>query len=153
MRKLLSVLALSLSLAGTGVAGIYKWVDEDGKIHFGDSPPAEQGAEAVKTAPGPNAEDVQRSREKLDSLLKQQKSSASKRAREEKEQRKEQQASKREKEIRGQRCLTAQKNLQNLRWADGVYRVDEKGDRRFLGNKSRTEEIERARKQVEQYCD
>ena len=107
MSRLLLVLALLLSLSGTGLAGIYKWVDEHGKVHFGDSPPPEQGAEVVRTAPAPDAEDVQRSREKLDRLLQQQQTSARQRERAEQDRREAQAAGRRESEDRDRRCAIA----------------------------------------------
>lgn len=44
MRRILSILMLALLPAVTA-AGVYKWVDADGTVHFGDTPPP--GAEEV----------------------------------------------------------------------------------------------------------
>jgi len=46
---LLGVLLLSVT-AGTR-AGIYKWIDADGRVQFSDRPPAEAGAEQVELSP------------------------------------------------------------------------------------------------------
>ena len=52
VKSIVFVLALGSSPAWG--AGIYKWVDENGKIHFGDRPPAATGgSQAVKVKPVP----------------------------------------------------------------------------------------------------
>lgn len=48
------VLLIAVLLASTAVASageVYKWVDQDGKVHYGDRPKT-QPAEAVTTKPG-----------------------------------------------------------------------------------------------------
>ena len=41
----------ALSSANTS-AEIYKWVDENGKVHFGDAPPTSKKAQSVDLKPG-----------------------------------------------------------------------------------------------------
>jgi hypothetical protein len=153
MSKFLLLAAFFVSLTGTAGAAIYKWVDEQGKVHLGDNPPPGQDAEPIQAAPAPDAQDVQRSRDTLDSLLKRQQRRASKRAREAETRRQEREASQRASEIRMQHCLAAREALATLRWPGAVYAVDGKGNRQFLANNTRTEEIERATRQIQQYCD
>ena len=153
MSKVLLLLGLLPFLLGTAGAGIYKWVDAEGKVHLGDSPPPGQGAESIQAAPAPDPEDVQRSRDTLDRLLKQQQRRADKRAREADARLKVEEADRQASESRMQHCLAARHALANLRWPGAVYAVDDKGSRQLLGNKTRTEEIERASQQVERYCD
>ncbi len=38
------------------VGAVYKWVDQEGKVHYSDKPPAGQAAQPVTVAPGPTAE-------------------------------------------------------------------------------------------------
>lgn len=48
--------ALCVLLAGGLHAGVYKWVDEQGRVHFGDRPPAEQGEPVdLPASPPPSA--------------------------------------------------------------------------------------------------
>lgn len=49
MPKLLFSLLMFCSLAAS--AGAYRWVDENGKVHYGDQPPA--GAQRLQTPPKP----------------------------------------------------------------------------------------------------
>lgn len=48
---------LILILAAPAVAGVYRWVDADGRIHYTDSPPPNTGAKriSVDAAPPPPA--------------------------------------------------------------------------------------------------
>ncbi len=34
------ILSVGLFIAGAGIAGVYKWVDENGIVHFSDAPPS-----------------------------------------------------------------------------------------------------------------
>lgn len=58
MRKITVVVASIAVLAGVGsagTAGVYKWTDADGRVHFSDEPPANSNAEEVniRTYTGP----------------------------------------------------------------------------------------------------
>jgi hypothetical protein len=46
MRKLLILVAL-LALAPAAIADVYKWVDRDGSVHYGDTPPANARSRSV----------------------------------------------------------------------------------------------------------
>lgn len=46
--RLLVLLLLGLALPSAVQAGIYKWVDGDGNVHFSDKPPAEVQASEVR---------------------------------------------------------------------------------------------------------
>ena len=48
MRFLTVVLVAMLVIPGTASAEVYKWVDEDGTVHFTDKPPPNQKTEEVK---------------------------------------------------------------------------------------------------------
>ena len=48
MSNSLRLFFLLMFIAGSATAGIYKWVDENGKTHFGDKPPQQSGAEQME---------------------------------------------------------------------------------------------------------
>lgn len=50
------VVAGAVVLCGAADAGVYKWVDENGKAHYGDAPPAASNADRIRT--GGDAESV-----------------------------------------------------------------------------------------------
>lgn len=47
MKQVLTFLLITLCCSTLLQAGIYKWVDENGKVHFGDRPPESEQAEQV----------------------------------------------------------------------------------------------------------
>jgi hypothetical protein len=67
------VLVLLLFFGGASYAEMYKWVDEKGKVYYGDCPPADCKPEKIETAPGPSEEDIQQSRERAERLIQEQK--------------------------------------------------------------------------------
>ncbi len=49
-----TVLALTLLLAATGVdAKVYKWVDENGEVHYSEGTPGQQQAKELAAPPPP----------------------------------------------------------------------------------------------------
>jgi hypothetical protein len=51
--RLLALLTAAALAAAAGAADIYRWVDADGKVHFGEVPPTDVKAEklAIRSAP------------------------------------------------------------------------------------------------------
>ncbi|MGL6162466.1 DUF4124 domain-containing protein [Microbulbifer sp.] len=48
IRAGIGIIALSLSAAMATAEEVYRWVDEEGKVHFGDRPPAQAAAKNVE---------------------------------------------------------------------------------------------------------
>lgn len=72
MKHFLVSLVLSLLLIGTASAQLYKWIDAEGNVHYGDCPPADCRPQQIEVPPSPSAEDVQRSKERTDRLIREQ---------------------------------------------------------------------------------
>lgn len=64
-RWLLIGLVLVLGLTA---GAIYKWVDQEGKVHYSDQPPPGQSAQVVKVEPGPTAAQQAAAESKLEEL-------------------------------------------------------------------------------------
>ena len=62
MRQLFLLLILT-SHAGDSEAQVYKWVDENGTVHFSDLPPPGDPAEEVELARQPSEQSLQQARE------------------------------------------------------------------------------------------
>lgn len=73
MKKFTLLMFLTFLLAGAVTAGIYKWVDERGNVHYRETPPAGSEGKQMKIAPGPSEEEIQRSRERTQQLIQEQK--------------------------------------------------------------------------------
>ena len=55
MKLLTLILAASLAMTTAAHAEVYKWVDEDGNVHFTDTPPPKQKTEEVKIDSAPSS--------------------------------------------------------------------------------------------------
>ena len=53
MKKLLAVAVLGLAFAASALAQQFKWIDQDGKVRYGDLPPAGVKATPLKGPSGP----------------------------------------------------------------------------------------------------
>jgi len=128
-------LALALSLLFTIVnveAQVYKWVDENGKVHFGDQPPRKKPASAekvdLKVAPKTgnaaapsDAERAKRQREMLKSMEKNRKQLEDKRNKE-----------KENKKRKVAMCNKLKAKRDEMLRANAIYRTNDKGERVYM---------------------
>lgn len=147
----ISIAAFVLFLLSVSAAGaqVYKWTDEQGRVHYGDKPP-EQGARTMQVDPGsasnsPVPSDAER-RDKTRRLLR-----AYDEERRIKQQREQQHAA-REAE-RKKRCARARDRLRSYTHAGGLYELDDQGNRRFLSDERRQQAEARAAQDVDKWCD
>lgn len=153
MRQLL-VIALMLAAATASHAGITRWVDADGKVHFSDQPaPATAKSQktldiksspaATKTSPDSKGGEKSLAEKELESRKRrvEAEESAAKQA-------KDQEEAKRRKE----NCAQARNQLQALQDGQRIARYDEKGERAFLEDSARPKAIEEAQRAVDSWC-
>jgi hypothetical protein len=144
-----------LLLSQAAYSGVYKWTDENGKVHFGDRPPVEQEKEQVVVPKGPvaktegaasAAENNASRQETTQRLLDQyaaerdEKKKASIRKQEEKARRKE-------------NCAVAQDNLRNYQEHGRIYKLLPNGERYYYSSEEREQALARARAEVKRWCD
>ena len=147
------LIAAGLVLAMPVQAQLYKWVDEQGHVHYGDCPPPECEPIEIPPPPAPAAEEVERAQERLKRMLEEQRERAEIRRQAEEAERLKREAEERIAAYRRSRCQLAQQNLHTLRLGRPVYRIDEKGERVFLDDAERAAEIERMKEDIREYCD
>jgi hypothetical protein len=141
--------ALCISVAATASAGVYKWTDAEGRVHYGDSPQAAQSATEVKvdeTIDGVSVgSDVESRDEKRQRLL-----DAMEEDRLEKKTQRE--AAQAEQTQRNQRCVRLKDRLKNQASATGVYRLDNQGNRVFIDDAQRKSAEAKLRAQINEAC-
>jgi len=116
----------AVALAGTAAsAAMYKWVDENGRIAYGDTPPAGVKAERMNAGPAPadpaavrdlatkDAEIRKRMQQRTDDDAKVEKDRVAE-------------------NLRRTQCQQAVGRVRSLRQDANVYRYDEKGEKVFL---------------------
>ena len=134
-------------LPASALAQVYSWKDANGKIHYGDRPPAERQADSRKLAAPPpldveavrsaNAEKQLTEREQQQKT----KESASKTA--------EDQAATKQRE---ENCRQAKNNLASLESGQIRFTIDAKGERVGLDGAVREAALGKARNSVESWC-
>jgi len=140
--------ALSAAMVFPGLAaadGIYKWTDDQGRVHFSGTPPAGRKATRMETAE-PAAPPSQSS---SGSTWQQQLQISNEKRQLARE--KDQEAAKRQRE-NYQRCLSARNTLDTLNRERPVYRVNAQGEREYYDDSQRQAARDNAMQRVAQYC-
>lgn len=146
--KLLVLLVAMLPLSAQAV--IYKWKDSNGVVRYSDLPPpsnipyeamgSKTRAAAPAAADKPPAADANANAE------------AAKRQQEAEADKKMQATKQAELEYRQQSCLNAKTNYQNFKVGGRMYKMDENGQRQYLGDAEIAAGLEKAQKDMEEFC-
>jgi hypothetical protein len=157
MKKLMIVLFCGLFFApifthiGSANAGVYKWTDKDGNVHYGDQPVLQQTATELDINTNINTKadsgfSVSADKKKArDQLLEEFK--------EDREARNKKRNDKRiaKKKIRKQ-CARARDSLKRYREASGVYKLNKKGERVFYSKEARAKKERAYNKAIKKHC-
>ncbi|MCG8435414.1 MAG: DUF4124 domain-containing protein [Gammaproteobacteria bacterium] len=133
-----STLALSVSYGA-----VYRWVDEDGKVHYSDKPVenAEQVTVRAPESAGTNEERAERQAEQL-KLYSTKRQQAAEKRQQEREARKQRAAD----------CERARERAEKLTYTRRLYDVDESGNRVYVDEEEEQRRQE-AQQEVSEYCD
>ena len=144
-------------------AEVYKWVDEEGIVHYSDNPPQNAESERVQlpSTPGPKGDPSEALRRRLEQAEK-----ATERRSEERLAASAAKEGKRAARVaRDQRCLETRKQLISLQQRLPVYRDEEgtfrtlsvydayEGEREYLDDATRALEIDRVRYAITTNCE
>jgi len=147
MFKTGTLLILLCTMIPLANAKVYTWVDDQGRTHFGDKPPAE-GANQLKLpksttapAPSPSAAERRQTRQRMLDIY--QKDREAKKA--------EQAKAKQEAKKLRKRCANARDQLERYTQS-AIYENSEDGERRWLSDEEREKEIAGLRKAIKQNC-
>ena len=130
----------------TTAAGVYRWVDDQGKVHYGDRPPSKKDSTEVevKDTPAPAPEDAARrakTRRLLDAIATER-------------DRKEQATAKAEADQAKQEhnCRRARRQVEFYERANTLFRQGADGERDYLSETERSEVLGKARQMVIKWC-
>ena len=143
---LLFIMLAPLSL----YAGVYKWVDDNGKVHYGDQPQSSQPSiemniDVTSPAPVGSGEDQLTREEKRERLLQ----SMEEDRLEKHEQREKQKA------IRAQnrqKCNRYRDRMRHYQRANALYRLDKDGKRVYVSDSDRAKSTKKLQAQIDRYC-
>ncbi len=143
----LALFFLNLTMAQ---AEIYKWVDDNGQVHYSEKAPdnKQQSATEIRIRPHtpqtPLISPEQR-RQQRDNLLRA--------FDEERQLRKDAEAKKQQDEARRRKnCLRARDKFKNYERASALYDLDEQGERVYLSDAQRRRAVDNIKKQIEKWC-
>ena len=143
-------LSLCLLFSFVSQAGVYKWIDENGKIHYSDTPVASQPSVEMNiddsaSQPSSGSDDVLSREEKRERLLQ---SMAEDRL-EKKEQRERQKAIRQEKRAE---CNRYRDQMRHYERASSLYRLDAEGNRVYMSDSARARATANLRARIKKYC-
>lgn len=165
MRSVIAPLVLGIGLAATVQAdGIYKWVDENGVVHFGSQPPKQEQVEVVKA---PKSDRFKQWQQEQNALVAERKLATAAESGdgenpasipESQPQTKAEQpatqadTSAAEMAARAERCRSAQARLQELQSRPRVREVDANGNYRVLAEEERQQRIRQTKDLLQNDC-
>ncbi len=131
-------------------AGIYKWTDADGTVHYGEQPPA-QGAKEVHIRPSGAATESQPASRQTDHKGQRDKMiqalEGDRRARQEKKQKQQEEQQK----LKAQ-CAQAKDTLRQYRDAVSLYKLDSQGNRQTMPESAKRQETQRLEAEIKKWC-
>lgn len=142
-------LLLSLTLTVTpslAQDGMYRWVDEQGRVHYGQVPPSGVQAEQMRRA-SPPADQAAQERLQRETGVREERQQQ---ARSEEETQAQDEANRR---MRQENCERARNNLDALTSRGGRVTLRDGDQYRMLEEEERQTMIERARNQIREFCD
>lgn len=144
IRALLTLLFLS---PAASLAEVYRWVDEEGRTHFGDRPPAQATSQEIKVESSPaRVDNAARDRQQKMNVFLEQKQQERDRQRAA-DAKAEKHAAK-----RAELCAKLRARLKHLDSVSTFYNLNEQGERVFVSESENTRIRERFRKKVEETC-
>lgn len=156
--KRIVLLLVAVAFAGAAHAQQYRWVDKNGKVQYGDVPPAGVKATPMRAPSGPSAppppaaasKDAPADGKKGPPLTPEE----AFRKRQEDQKKAAEKASKASQEAAESKrnCDNARAQLRDLEGGVRIARTNEKGEREFLDDGQRAKEIANAQKSVSEWC-
>ena len=147
MKILLILPILILPIAAQ--ASVYKWVDENGKVHYGDQPKVSQPAVEMSiddTSPAPSPSNDGMSREEMRERLLE---SMEEDRLEKLEKREQQQALKQQNRTK---CNRYRDRMRHYERANSLYKLDDDGNRVYISDSERARATKNLQAKIKKYC-
>ena len=145
------IFGLALLFATAASAQQYKWVDQNGKVQYGDVPPPGVKAQRLKPPPAGSAPAPSAAAKKGEKPLSAEEAFRKRQEDAEKDRQKSAQAEQ-EAAAKRENCARAQESLRTLESGQRIQRTDAKGERYYLEDAQIAQETARARQTVQQNC-
>jgi hypothetical protein len=144
------VLAVGLLFAAAAAAQQYKWVDQDGKVRYGDVPPP--GVKATPMKPPAASTPAPAAGPKKDAKPLTPEQAFQKRQKDQQEQEEKAAKDRSENEAKRVNCEQAQAQLRNIESGQRISTTNAAGERVYLEDAQLAKERERAQRAVGEWC-
>lgn len=135
-----------LLVAQGSTAEVYRWVDQQGQVHFEDRSRSQSASGTRSYKPTPSAPDSHQQRmDRTRKLINAYQA-------ERQQQREERGKREQERERRKRNCAIARDNLEQYRNHGSIYRLDDNGERVYYSEQEREALLQRGRAAVEKWC-
>jgi hypothetical protein len=152
MKKQILAAAIALTLASSGAAlanDIYKWVDADGNVHYGDRPVGQQSERmAIQSRPTDPAAVRDQYQSGMQSFTERREADAEAAA----EAAKAEEEKQAEAEERRKKCESSRATMERFVRSRRLYREDESGEREYLDEAETLAARQRVEDAVSEYC-
>ena len=144
--------AVGLAFAATALAQQYKWVDQDGKVRYGDIPPP--GVQATPLRPPVSAPAAPAPAARKDGSTTPLSPEAAFRKRQQEQQEKDAKSAKERADAETKRvnCEQSQASLRSLESGQRLSTINAEGERVFIDDEARAKQIERTQRAVNDWC-
>ena len=149
-KQMIAVAATAtLALSGAAIAGdIYKWVDEDGNVHYGDKPAGAQPERmAIESRPTDPARVAAQTQARIEAQAQERESEDAAAAAQASEEEQQAQADERRKA-----CEQSRANLQRMVTSRRLYREDDNGEREYLNEAEMQATRQRVENEISEFC-
>lgn len=146
------LLIVTLGFAVAASAQQFRWVDKDGRVQYGDTPPPGVKATRLKPPPGGSAPAPAAAARKDAKKPLSPEASFQKRQKDAKEEEDKAAKERAEADVRRSNCEAAQASLRQIQSGQRMMTMNAAGERVFLDDTARAREEERAQKAVSESC-
>jgi hypothetical protein len=146
------IFVVSFLFAAAASAQQYKWVDQDGKVRYGDVPPPGVKATPLKPPPGPPSASAPAAKKGAKDKALTPEAAFQKRQKEQQEQDQKAAKERAEAETKRVNCEQAQANLRTIDSGQRIARTNAAGERVYLEDDQIAKERERAQRAVSEWC-
>jgi hypothetical protein len=157
MKRTLLLMILLLAAASAS-AQQYKWIDKNGRVQYGDSPPAGANATPLRppsgthSQPAATQDDAKGAARKGPLTPAEQEAEFRKRQEEAGKANEKQAQAAQQAETKRQNCARAQSSLRTLESGQRISGTDAKGERYYFDEAQIAQETAKARQSVQQWC-
>lgn len=154
------IAAAALAVSATASAGVYKWVDKDGKVRYGDTPPPGVKATPLRTPKGPPPPSAEAKKDpaakdaaaKKDDKPLTPEQAFQKRQKERAEAEQKAEKERAEADAKRENCASARSQLNTIQSGQRMTTTNAAGERSFMDEEQRARALQQAQKAVADWC-